>query len=180
MLQTGSHDFGPLAHAIRKVVVFYAVGIIATYIYNYIMIYVSQGAQRRLRNELFEHMEKLPIKYFDTHAHGDIMSTYTNDIDTLRQLISQSIPQIFNSTLTIVAVLISMIRLSLPLTGVTLLMVFVMFFVTGKVAGQSGKYFTKQQKDIATVNGNIEEMMNGQKVIKVFNPTLHQGAQGAR
>lgn len=169
MLQTGSHDFGPLAHAIRKVVVFYAVGIIATYIYNYIMIYVSQGAQRKLRNELFEHMEKLPIKYFDTHAHGDIMSTYTNDIDTLRQLISQSIPQIFNSTLTIVAVLISMIRLSLPLTGVTLLMVFVMFFVTGKIAGQSGKYFTKQQKDIATVNGNIEEMMNGQKVVKVFN-----------
>ena len=169
MLQSGSNDFGPLAQAIRKVVVFYAIGIIATYIYNYVMVYVSQGSLRKLRNQMFEHMESLPIKYFDTHAHGDIMSTYTNDIDTLRQLISQSIPQIFNSTLTIVAVLISMIRLSLPLTGVTVLMVLVMFFVTGKIAGQSGKYFTQQQKDIATVNGNIEEMMNGQKVVKVFN-----------
>lgn len=169
MLQSGSNDFGPLAQAIRKVVVFYAIGIIATYIYNYVMVYVSQGSLRKLRNQMFEHMESLPVKYFDTHAHGDIMSTYTNDIDTLRQLISQSIPQIFNSTLTIVAVLFSMIRLSLPLTGVTLLMVVVMFFVTGKIAGQSGKYFTKQQKDIATVNGNIEEMMNGQKVVKVFN-----------
>ena len=169
MLQSGSNDFGPLAQAIRKVVVFYAIGIIATYIYNYVMVYVSQGSLRKLRNQMFEHMESLPIKYFDTHAHGDIMSTYTNDIDTLRQLISQSIPQIFNSTLTIVAVLVSMIRLSLPLTGVTVFMVFVMFMVTGKIAGQSGKYFTQQQKDIATVNGNIEEMMNGQKVVKVFN-----------
>nr|MCR5397204.1 ABC transporter ATP-binding protein [Lachnospiraceae bacterium] len=169
MLQSGSNDFGPLAQAIRKVVVFYAIGIIATYIYNYVMVYVSQGSLRKLRNQMFEHMESLPIKYFDTHAHGDIMSTYTNDIDTLRQLISQSIPQIFNSTLTIVAVLVSMIRLSLPLTGITLLMVAIMFVVTGKIAGQSGKYFTKQQKDIATVNGNIEEMMNGQKVVKVFN-----------
>ena len=169
MLQSGSNDFGPLAQAIRKVVVFYAIGIIATYIYNYVMVYVSQGSLRKLRNQMFEHMESLPIKYFDTHAHGDIMSTYTNDIDTLRQLISQSIPQIFNSTLTIVAVLFSMIRLSLPLTGVTVFMVLVMFFVTGKIAGQSGKYFTQQQKDIATVNGNIEEMMNGQKVVKVFN-----------
>lgn len=169
MLQNGSRDFGPLAFAIRKVIVFYAIGVLATYCYNYIMVYVSQGSLRMLRNQMFEHMEGLPIKYFDTHAHGDIMSTYTNDIDTLRQLISQSIPQIFNSTLTIVAVLFSMIRLSLPLTGVTLLMVVVMFFVTGKIAGQSGKYFTKQQKDIAIVNGNIEEMMNGQKVVKVFN-----------
>ena len=169
MLQSGSNDFGPLAQAIRKVVVFYAIGIIATYIYNYVMVYVSQGSLRKLRNQMFEHMESLPIKYFDTHAHGDIMSTYTNDIDTLRQLISQSIPQIFNSTLTIVAVLVSMIRLSLPLTGITLFMVAIMFVVTGKIAGQSGKYFTQQQKDIATVNGNIEEMMNGQKVVKVFN-----------
>ena len=169
MMQSGSQDFGPLAMAIRKVVMFYAVGVIATYVYNYIMVYVSQGSLRMLRDQMFEHMESLPIKYFDTHAHGDIMSTYTNDIDTLRQLISQSIPQIFNSTLTIVAVLISMIRLSLPLTGVTVLMVAVMFVVTGKIAGLSGTYFNKQQKDIATVNGNIEEMMNGQKVVKVFN-----------
>lgn len=169
MLKTGSKDFGPLAYAIRKVIVFYAIGVAAAYVQNLIMVYVGQGALKKLRDQMFEHMEALPISYFDTHAHGDIMSTYTNDIDTLRQLISQSIPQIFNASLTIVAVLVSMIRLSLPLTGVTLLMVAVMFIVTGKIAGLSGKYFGKQQKDIATVNGNIEEMMNGQKVVKVFN-----------
>lgn len=169
MLKTGSKDFGPLAYAIRKVIIFYAIGVAAAYVQNLIMVYVGQGALKKLRDQMFEHMEALPISYFDTHAHGDIMSTYTNDIDTLRQLISQSIPQIFNASLTIVAVLVSMIRLSLPLTGVTLLMVAVMFIVTGKIAGLSGKYFGKQQKDIATVNGNIEEMMNGQKVVKVFN-----------
>ena len=169
MVKTGSKDFGPLSNAIRRVIIFYAIGVIATYAHNYIMVYVGQGALKKLRDEMFEHMEALPISYFDTHAHGDIMSTYTNDIDTLRQLISQSIPQIFNASLTIVAVLISMIRLSLPLTGVTLFMVAVMFMVTGKIAGLSGKYFGKQQQDIATVNGNIEEMMNGQKVVKVFN-----------
>ena len=169
MVKSGSCDFGPLANAIRRVIIFYAIGVMATYAQNFIMVYVGQGALKKLRDEMFEHMERLPISYFDTHAHGDIMSTYTNDIDTLRQLISQSIPQIFNASLTIVAVLISMIRLSLPLTGVTLLMVAVMFLVTGKIAGLSGKYFGKQQADIATVNGNIEEMMNGQKVVKVFN-----------
>ena len=169
MVESGSRDFGPLANAIRRVIVFYAIGVMATYAQNFIMVYVGQGALKKLRDEMFEHMERLPISYFDTHAHGDIMSTYTNDIDTLRQLISQSIPQIFNASLTIVAVLISMIRLSLPLTGVTLLMVAVMLLVTGKIAGLSGKYFGKQQADIATVNGNIEEMMNGQKVVKVFN-----------
>ena len=169
MVKSGSRDFGPLANAIRRVIIFYAIGVMATYAQNFIMVYVGQGALKKLRDEMFEHMERLPISYFDTHAHGDIMSTYTNDIDTLRQLISQSIPQIFNASLTIVAVLISMIRLSLPLTGVTLLMVAVMFLVTGKIAGLSGKYFGKQQADIATVNGNIEEMMNGQKVVKVFN-----------
>ena len=169
MITTGSRDFGPLLAAILRVAGFYAAGVAATYIYNLTMVYISQGSLRALRDQLFEHMERLPIKYFDSNAHGDIMSTYTNDIDTLRQLISQSIPQIFNSTLTIVAVLISMIRLSLPLTGVTLVMVGVMLVVTGKIAGLSGKYFIKQQKDIATVNGNIEEMMNGQKVVKVFN-----------
>lgn len=169
MVKSGSRDFGPLANAIRRVIIFYAIGVMATYAQNFIMVYVGQGALKKLRDEMFEHMERLPVSYFDTHAHGDIMSTYTNDIDTLRQLISQSIPQIFNASLTIVAVLISMIRLSLPLTGVTLLMVAVMFLVTGKIAGLSGKYFGKQQADIATVNGNIEEMMNGQKVVKVFN-----------
>ncbi len=169
MLESADHDFGPLAHAIGRVIVFYAIGVAATYAYNLTMAYIGQGALKKLRDEMFEHMEKLPIRYFDTHAHGDIMSNYTNDIDTLRQLISQSIPQLFNSALTIVAVLISMIRLSLPLTGVTLLMVGVMLFVTARLAGMSGKYFVRQQKDIATVNGNIEEMMGGQKVVKVFN-----------
>ena len=169
MITSGSRDFTPLLHAILRVAGFYAAGVAATYIYNLTMVYISQGALKELRDRLFEHMERLPIRYFDTNAHGDIMSTYTNDIDTLRQLISQSIPQIFNSTLTIVAVLVSMIRLSLPLTGVTLIMVAVMLIVTGKIAGLSGKYFIQQQKDLATVNGNIEEMMNGQKVVKVFN-----------
>ena len=169
MVRDGSSDFTPLLHALLKVAGFYAIGVAATYIYRLIMVYVGQGALRELRDEMFTHMEKLPIRYFDNNAHGDIMSTYTNDIDTLRQLISETIPQVFNSGLTIIAVLISMIRLSIPLTLVTLGMVVVMLVVTGKLAGMSGKYFVQQQKDLATVNGNIEEMMNGQKVVKVFN-----------
>ena len=169
MLREGSRDFTPLLHAIGRVAAFYAMGVAATYIYRLIMVYVGQGALRELRDQMFSHMEKLPVRYFDNNAHGDIMSTYTNDIDTLRQLISETIPQVFNSALTIIAVLVSMIRLSVPLTLVTLLMVAVMLFVTGKLAGLSGKYFVQQQKDLATVNGNIEEMMNGQKVVKVFN-----------
>ncbi|MCR5641008.1 MAG: ABC transporter ATP-binding protein/permease [Lachnospiraceae bacterium] len=169
MVQTNNHDFGPLAAAMRRVVIFYAVGIAASYTYNFIMIYVGQGMLRKLRNQMFEHMQKLPIRYFDTHAHGDIMSTYTNDIDTLRQMLTQSIPQIINSTITIVAVFISMIWLSIPLTIITLLMVGVMLVVTTNLAKLSGKYFMQQQKDIANINGNIEEMMNGQKVVKVFN-----------
>ena len=169
MVKNHSTDFTPLLMAIGKVAGLYALGVAATYVYRLIMVYVGQGALRELRNQMFTHMEKLPISYFDTHAHGDIMSTYTNDIDTLRQLISETIPQVFNSALTIIAVLISMIRLSVPLTLVTLAMVAVMLVVTGKLAGLSGKYFVEQQKDLATVNGNIEEMMNGQKVVKVFN-----------
>lgn len=169
MVKSQSHDFGPLAQAMRRVIVFYGIGIVATYSYNLIMVYVGQGMLRKLRQGMFEHMQSLPIRYFDTHAHGDIMSTYTNDIDTMRQMIGQSIPQIINSTITIVAVLISMIRLSIPLTIVTLLMVGVMLFVTANLAKLSGKYFMQQQKDIAAVNGNIEEMINGQKVVKVFN-----------
>ena len=162
-------NFAPLLGAIRKVMAFYILGIIATYVYNYIMIYVSQGMQRYFRDTMFVHMQDLPIRYFDTHAHGDIMSLYTNDIDTLRQMISQSIPQIINSTIMVVSVLVSMIILSIPLTIVTLAMVGVMLLATGKLAGLSGKYFVKQQAAVAKVNGNVEEMMQGQKVVKVFN-----------
>lgn len=161
-------DFGPLGLAILRVAGFYGIGICATYLQNLIMVYVTQGCLRDLRNELFEHMQKLPIKYFDTHAHGDIMSVYTNDIDTLRQMISQSIPQIVNSAVTIVSVLTSMLILSVPLTGVTLLMVGVMLFATKYAAGNSGKYFMKQQANLGKVNGFIEEMMKGQKVVQVF------------
>ncbi|MBE5908175.1 MAG: ABC transporter ATP-binding protein [Lachnospiraceae bacterium] len=169
MVKNHSRDFGPLAAAMLKVVRFYVIGIVATYAYNLIMVYVGQGMLRKMRGAMFEHMEKLPIRYFDTHAHGDIMSTYTNDIDTLRQMVGQSIPQIINSAMTIIMVFISMITLSIPLTILTLLMVGVMLVVTANLAKLSGKYFMQQQKDIAAVNGNIEEMMNGQKVVKVFN-----------
>ena len=132
------------------------------------MVNVTQGTLRNLRNDLFSHMEKLPVKYFDTHAHGDIMSVYTNDIDTLRQMISQSMPQLLNSGITIISVFVSMLILSIPLTVVTMIMVGIMVFCSKKSAGQSGAYFAKQQKDLGTVNGYIEEMMNGQKVVKVF------------
>ncbi len=168
MLGSESPDFTALAYAILRVGCFYAIGIVAAYLYNLLMVYVTQGTLRNLRNDLFSHMEKLPIRYFDTHSHGDIMSVYTNDTDTLRQMISQSMPQVFNSAITIVSVLISMIILSVPLTIVTLLMVAVMLVATKKVAGLSGRYFLQQQKDLGKVNGFIEEMMNGQKVVKVF------------
>lgn len=167
-LLTDHPSFAPLARAIAKVARFYACGVISVFIYNRIMVVVTQGTLRNLRNDLFTHMEKLPIRFFDTHAHGDIMSVYTNDIDTLRQMISQSIPQFLNSGITIVSVLISMIILSVPLTILTLLMVGVMLFCTGKATGQSSKYFVKQQQNLGRVNGYIEEMMNGQKVVKVF------------
>lgn len=167
-LLTDSPDFTPLAHAIGRVAVFYAIGIASTYAYNRIMVTVTQGTLRNLRNELFAHMQKLPIKYFDTHAHGDIMSVYTNDIDTLRQMISQSIPQIINSAFTIVSVFISMLILNIPLTAVTLIMVAVMLVCSQKSAANSGKYFLEQQRNLGAVNGYIEEMMNGQKVVKVF------------
>ena len=167
-LLTEHPNFAPLAHAIAKVAVFYGIGVISTYAYNRIMINVTQGTLKNLRNELFEHMERLPIRYFDTHAHGDIMSIYTNDIDTLRQMISMSIPQVVNSAFTIISVFISMLILSVPLTVVTMIMVAVMIYCSKKAGGMSGKYFRKQQKDLGAVNGYIEEMMNGQKVIKVF------------
>ena len=168
LLLSDTPDFGPLAMAILRVAGFYLIGVAASFIQSLIMTYVTQGCLRDLRNELFEHMEKLPIKYFDTNAHGDIMSVYTNDIDTLRQMISQSIPQLVNSGVTIVSVFVSMVILSIPLTLVTLVMVGVMLLATGYAAGNSGKYFVKQQKNLGKVNGFIEEMMNGQKVVQVF------------
>lgn len=161
-------DFSPLAKAIGKVAVFYLVGVLSTYAYSKIMVHVTQGTLQRIRDQLFEHMEKLPIKYFDTHAHGDIMSVYTNDIDTLRQMISQSIPQMINSVVTVVGVFISMCYLSLPLTAVTMVMVAVMLLSAKFIVGNSSRYFVEQQKNLGLVNGYIEEMMNGQKVVKVF------------
>lgn len=168
LIESDVKDYGPLLGAISRVGIFYLLGVLATYSYNRIMVNVTQGCLRDLRNELFEHMQKLPIKYFDTHAHGDIMSVYTNDIDTLRQMISQSIPQMVNSAVTIVSTFVSMLVLSLPLTGVSMLMIGLMLVATKYAAGNSGKYFMKQQINLGQVNGFIEEMMNGQKVVQVF------------
>lgn len=168
LLQSENPDFTPLANALRGIIVFYIIGVIAAYAYNRIMVNISQGTMNKFRNEVFENMESLPIKYFDTHAHGDIMSVYTNDVDTLRQLFGQSIPQIINSSATLVATLISMLVLNIPLTIVSVLMSFIMLKVTKVLSGLSGKYYQKQQKDIGAVDGYIEEMMDGQKVVKVF------------
>ena len=168
LTQSASPDYGPLAHALFIMACIYAVGIVCSYAYNRIMVNISQGTMRRLRNELFSHMESLPIRYFDTHAHGDIMSVYTNDVDTLRQVISQSIPQVINASVTFVTTLFSMIILDIPLTIICLVMVCLMVFVTSRLSGKSGLYFARQQKDLGTVNGYIEEMMEGQKVVKVF------------
>lgn len=161
-------DFSPLAEALITLAAVLVVGIIASYGYNRIMVNVSQGTLKRLRAELFGNMESLPIKYFDTHAHGDIMSVYTNDIDTLRQVISQSFPQLINSVITFVSTFVSMIVLSVPLTVMAVIMAAVMILVTFKFSGLSAKYFVKQQKDLGKLNGYIEEMTEGQKVIKVF------------
>ncbi len=168
LLASDAPDFGDLLRAISRVAFFYGIGVVAAFAQAKIMIYVSQGTLRNLRNDLFSHMEKLPISYFDTHSHGDIMSVYTNDTDTLRQMISQSIPQLFSSLITIISVVGSMLYLSVPLTAVTLAMVGVMLFMTKRLAGLSSKYFLAQQRDIGKVNGYIEEMMEGQKVVKVF------------
>ncbi len=168
LLKTGSPDYGPLLAAMGKVAVFYGIGVISTFAYSKIMIYVSQGTIKDLRVELFSHMQDLPIRYFDSHAHGDIMSIYTNDIDTLRQLISQSLPQILNSAITVVSVFVSMVILNIPLTVLTIVMVIVTTVVTKKFAGFSSRYFLAQQRDLGKVNGFIEEMLNGQKVVKVF------------
>ncbi len=168
MTKSENPDFSALAAKIFSVAIFYAIGIVATYTYNRLMVTVTQGTLYLLRNDMYSHMEKLPIKYFDTHAHGDIMSMYTNDIDTLRQMISQSMPQLLSSVVTIVGVIICMVVIDIPLTIVSLLMVGVMVTATRKLAGKSGRYFSEQQSDIGIVNGYIEEMMNGQKVVKVF------------
>lgn len=161
-------DFLPLAKALAGLAAVYALGIICAYSYNRIMINITQGTMRNLRIDLFTHMESLPIRYFDTHAHGDIMSVYTNDVDTLRQLISQSIPQLINSSVTLAATFISMVVLNIPLTVMALVMVGVMLLAASKIGGKSSIYFRKQQKCLGEVNGYIEEMMEGQKVVKVF------------
>lgn len=167
-LGQSSPNFMPLLKTIGMMAVIYYIGTLSTYIYNRIMIVVAQGSLKKIRDDMFEHMESLPIKYFDTHSHGEIMSLYTNDTDTLRQMISQSLPQLISSIITVVSVFISMIILSIPLTFVALVMIFVMFKVIKTIGGKSSLYFGKQQKDLGKVNGFIEEMMEGQKVIKVF------------
>ena len=168
LLVSDASDFSDLAWAIGRVACFYAIGVAAAYTQSRIMITVSQGTMRNLRVDIFTHMESLPVKYFDTHAHGDIMSIYTNDIDTLRQMVSQSIPQIINSAITIVSVFFSMLILSVPLTLLSMVMVGITLFVTKKCSGMSSKYFLAQQNSLGKVNGYIEETMNGQKVVKVF------------
>ena len=168
LTQSQTPDFSSLGWALLSLALTYFIGIVCAYAYNRIMVNVSQGTMRNLRIQLFRHMESLPIRYFDTHAHGDIMSVYTNDVDTLRQLISQSIPQIINSLVTIVTSFASMLILDIPLTLLTLAMIGVMLAVTSRIAGKSAVYFARQQKDLGRVNGYIEEMMDGQKAVKVF------------
>ncbi len=168
MIGSASPDYGPLALAILRVAGFYLVGAACSFAYNRIMVNVSQGTLKKIRDRMFEHMQSLPISYFDTHPHGEIMSLYTNDVDTLRQLLSQSLPQMFSSALTIVGVLVSMIILSVPLTILNLVTVFGVMMCTKFLASRSGDNFIKQQKNLGEVNGYIEEMVEGQKVVKVF------------
>ena len=168
LTQSDVHDYGPVAMALLRMIGVYAIGILCAYGYQRIMVNVTQGTMRNLRIELFTHMESLPIRYFDTHKHGDIMSVYTNDVDTLRQLISQSIPQLINSMVTLLSSIISMFVLDIPLTILTLAMIVVMIMATGNIAAKSSVYFNAQQASIGKVNGYIEEMMAGQKVVKVF------------
>ena len=160
--------FTGLLRAIGTMGLIYIVGALSTFAYNWLMVTVSQGILKDIRDALFSHMQLLPIKYFDTHTHGDIMSRYTNDTDTLRMMISQSIPQIFNTAITIVSVFVAMVSTSVPLTFLVLLVVAFMLFLTKKIAENSGKYFVRQQKSLGAINGYIEEMVTGQKVIKVF------------
>ncbi len=168
MTKVANPDFAPLKNAILSLVATYIIGVISSYAYNRIMVNIGQGTMLKLRTDLFTHMESLPIKYFDTNAHGDIMSVYTNDVDTLRQLMSQSIPQTINSAVTIIMTFVSMIVLDIPLTIISLLMVGLMMFTTSRISKKTGRFFADQQRDLGKVNGFIEEMMEGQKVIKVF------------
>ena len=168
MLVSGSTDFSPLLSAIIKMSLIYIIGIVSVYLYNLTMVSISQGVLKKIRDEMFSHMQTLPIRYFDTHTHGDVMSYYTNDTDTLRQMISQSIPQIFSSLITVVSVFFAMLSLSIPITIFVLIIVFVMTMIAKKIGGKSGMYFLLQQKSLAAVNGYVEEMINGQKVVKVF------------
>lgn len=168
MMKQSTPDYGPLAHRMLELGLILALGIICAYAYNRIMVNVTQGTMKRLRVELFERMESLPISFFDTHAHGDIMSVYTNDVDTLRQVISQSMPQLISSSITFISTLIAMIVLDIPLTVLSVVMVLIMIKATSSLGAKSGRYFMKQQKELGRVNGYIEEMMSGQKVVKVF------------
>ena len=168
MLQNGSNDFSELLKAIIRLVCILGIGIIACYIYNRLMVTVSQGTMERLRDELFSHMQTLPIKYFDTHSHGDVMSVYTNDVDTMRQVISQTIPNVITSVITIVTTFVSMIMLSIPLTLVSLCMIAIMMVIVVKIGGKSSSFFSKQQSSLGNLNGYIEEMVQGVKVVKVF------------
>ena len=168
MMKQSTPDYGPLAHRMLGLGLILVLGIICAYAYNRIMVNVTQGTMKRLRVELFERMESLPISFFDTHAHGDIMSVYTNDVDTLRQVISQSMPQLINSSITFISTLIAMIVLDIPLTVLSVVMVLIMIKATSSLGAKSGRYFMKQQKELGRVNGYIEEMMGGQKVVKVF------------
>ena len=168
MLKSGSTDFTPLASAILKLIGILSVGILASFFYNRIMVTVSQGTMEKMREEIFSHMETLPIRYFDTHSHGDIMSVYTNDVDTMRQVISQTIPNVISSSITIVSSFVSMILLSIPLTLVSLMMIGLMMIVVMKIGGKSSKYFMEQQKSLGQLNGYVEEMIQGVKVVKVF------------
>ena len=168
MLQSGSNDFGPLAQAILKLISILAVGVIASFTYNRVMVTVSQGTMEKLREDIYSHMQSLPIRYFDTHAHGDIMSVYTNDVDTMRQVISQTIPNVISSSITIVSSFVSMVLLSIPLTLVSLMMIGFMMVCVMKIGGKSSKYFMEQQKELGKLNGYVEEMIQGVKVVKVF------------
>ncbi len=168
LLQNGAKDFSPLVKAIASMAVIYFVGVFSNWFYTFIMVTVSQGVMKKIRDEMFAHMQKLPVKYFDTHSHGDLMSHYTNDTDTLRQMISQSIPQMFSSIITITSVFCAMVYTSVPLTVMILFFVAIMLKVAKTVGGNSAKYFVKQQKSLGKINGYIEEMINGQKVVKVF------------
>lgn len=169
LLGAENPDFGPLFMAVLGMGAMYLVGITATYLYNRLMINISQGVLRKIRSDMFNHMQTLPIKYFDTHKHGEIMSTYTNDVDTLREMVSQSIPQVFSAIITMVSIFISMVATNIYLTFIVLGMVVLMIFIAKYLGGNSSKYFVKQQEDIGKVNGYIEEMIEGQKVVKVFN-----------